>query len=303
MRWKEVFGKDWVLKVLSIAFAILLWFFVVGEEKAEVGLSIPLEIVNVPPNLVIANDLPTAIEARVYGPRSMIRAVATQRLSRVIDLRDAGPGEITIRVRPESLPLPGGVRPVRIQPSQLVILLEPLVRKGLPVKAVLTGKVSADYEISHVTVDPPVITLAGPSSEIQGLKEINTLPVDLNGASATVIREVGLDPQGLHYTTEQTNEVIVTMHIKAKQGSRRLTHVPIHVEATREGVSWWPRVVTVTVEGPVDRLRQLEATDIVVRVAMKGLDPGTHKVKPSLEAPTDIRVEAVSPDMIRLTIP
>ncbi|RPI50266.1 MAG: YbbR-like domain-containing protein, partial [Deltaproteobacteria bacterium] len=84
MRRRGSIRKDWVIKVLSLGFALLLWFFVVGQEKAEVSVSIPLELVNIPAGLVIANDIPSNIDVKVYGPRSMIRAMTTKGILKVI---------------------------------------------------------------------------------------------------------------------------------------------------------------------------------------------------------------------------
>ncbi len=89
MRLQGLFLNNWVLKLLSLGFAVFLWFFVVGEEKAEVTITMPTEIVNLPKNLVVANDIPDMIYVRVLGPRSVIRDMVLQRLPKIIDLKNA----------------------------------------------------------------------------------------------------------------------------------------------------------------------------------------------------------------------
>ncbi len=303
MRMQDVMGKDWVLKLVSLGFAITLWFFVVGEEKAEVSLSIPIEIVNLPPNLVISNDIPPAIDVRVYGPRSMIKAIASQGLSRVIDLRGASAGHVTVQMTPDSLPLPGGLRVMRIQPSHIDIVLERLTRKTVPVRAVVEGKPNRDYQIKDIIIDPPAVTVEGPASEISRLQEIKTLPINLNGATDTVVREVSLDLQGLHSTVEGKGVVKVTVNITPTIVTKRITHIPVFVEASSPGVAWWPQVVSINLQGWVRLLRNIHPKDIKVVLSIEKLPPGVHQVVPRCVVPKGVKLLKVIPPEIKVEIP
>jgi YbbR domain-containing protein len=297
------FRKDWVLKSLSLGFALLLWFFVVGEEKAEVSVSIPLEIINIPADLVIANDIPFNVDVRVYGPRSMIRAMATKSVLRVIDLQDATPGKITVHISPDSLSLPGAIRALRIQPSNVEIVLEPLVLSDFPVKPVLKGTVAKYHKVLDTNVYPPRVVLSGPESVIKAMKEVRTFTVDIDGASDDITREVGLDLQGLHVSSEENATYKVTVRIVPAQGTRRITHIPVQIENNEVGVLWWPRIVSVTLRGPILDLREIKVTDIYVGISLKGLEPGIHSVEPGCIVPEGFTLMEITPRNIKVNIP
>ncbi len=303
MRRQDTSQKDWLLKLLSLAFAITLWFFVVGEEKAEISLSIPLEIVNLPAGLTIANDIPPSIDVRVYGPRSMIKAVASQGLSRVIDLRGASAGHLTVQITPESLPFPSGLRVMRIQPSHLDIILEALTKKNVPVKAVLEGRPDRDFVIRNVVLDPGIVTLEGPKSEVSKLKDIRTLPINLNGASKNFTKSVGLDLQGLHVTVEGKSMVDVTVNLTHALTTKKITHIPVQVETTRPGISWWPQVVSMELRGWTRILRNIQPEDIKVIVPTRDLSPGLHRVTPKYQVPKGLTPIRTIPRRIRVKIP
>ncbi len=303
MHWQVFFRKNWVLKLISLAFALLLWFFVVGEEKAEISISLPLELVNIPSGLVIANDIPSSINVRVYGPRSMIRALAVQGILKVIDLRDTAPGNITVHITPNSLPLPAGVRAMRIEPSNIEIVLEPLLRSNFLVKPVFTGSVARGYKILKVDVHPSRVILSGPEKEIKSLEEIKTLPVDLSGASGTIVREVGLDLQALHVVPGGDVESIkVTIYIMPIQGTRRITHIPVTLKETGANISWWPKIVSVKLLGPTIKLKKVKTTDIETKISVKGLQRGTYWVKPECSIPPGFTLLKVIPKKIRVTV-
>ncbi len=298
-----IFRKDWALKLFSLGFGLFLWFFVVGEEKAEVSISVPLELVNVPSGLVIANDIPSAIDIRVYGPRSMVRSLAVQNILRVIDLRDATPGGMTVHITPDSLSLPRGVRPMRIQPGSVEIELEPLVYGDLPVKPVFSGAASKDYEVVRTEVNPSRVVLAGPSSEIESLEYVKTVPVSLNGATDNVTRKVGLDIEGLHVMSENMGTFQVTAYVTPVQMTRRITHVPVQLETTMVNVSWWPKIVGVVIQGTVADLRDVKVSDIDVRISASGLEPGIHSVEPRCTVPEKVFLLSVIPNEVRVTVP
>ena len=70
--------RNFFFKILALVLAVILWFLVVGEERAEVGLTIPLELVNMPRDLIVVNNLTQGIDIRVNGPRSLIRSLSTR---------------------------------------------------------------------------------------------------------------------------------------------------------------------------------------------------------------------------------
>ena len=303
MHRRGFFRKDWVLKSLSLGFALLLWFFVVGEEKAEVSISIPLELVNIPAGLVIANDIPSDVDVRIYGPRSMIRAMATKGVLRVIDLKDAKPGKITVHISPNSLSLPGAVRALRTQPSNVEIVLEPLVLSDFLVKPVLKGKVAKYHKVLSTDVYPPRVVLSGPESVIKAMKDVRTFTVDVDGASDDITREVGLDLQGLHVSSEENATYRVTVRIVPAQGTRRITHIPVHIENNEAGASWWPRIVSVTLRGPILDLREIKVTDIYVGISIKGLEPGIFSLEPECIVPEGFTLMEITPRNIKVNIP
>ncbi|NDY42839.1 hypothetical protein G3N55_08280 [Dissulfurirhabdus thermomarina] len=295
--------KNWTLKLIALVFAVLMWAYVSTEQQAEIGLSIPLEIVNVPKGYTIANDLPASIDIRVAGPRSIIKNLPYQRLSKVIDLSDARPGKGIVHVTAEGLSLPGGVRPVRITPSDIEIVLERLARKSVPVKAVVQGKVAPTAKIYDVTVDPPVVVLSGPESELRTIKEIATAPVDVSGADADVIRTVPLDVSGIRSTPEGSSQVKVTVKVGPVLGTKRVGDIPVRLQGEAAGASWWPKVVTVTAEGPLTQVRGLGPKDFSILVPAGGLAPGVHEVRPRWSAPDNITLRSITPEFIKVTIP
>ncbi len=293
--------KNLGLKILSLAFAIMLWFFVVGEEKAEITISLPVELVNIPSNLVVANDVPSYIDVRVYGPRSLIRAVATQGISRVIDLKGAVPGKFLVHITPDSIPLPAGIRVMRINPQNIEIELDHLLRKRVLVHPVVDGKPNEYFKIINIMVDPSEVLLIGPEKELMRLKKIDTLPIDIKGATSTIERTVALDLGKIHASPVDTSSVKIIVNIGPVQGERRITHIPV-IHRGPKNFKFWPKVVSAVLEGPKIGLKQLEPRDILVEIDSRTLEPGKHKVAPVVTIPDGFKLKRIIPETITVTV-
>ena len=156
--------KNWALMLLSFFFALFLWYFVVGEDKVDMNVTIPVEIVNLPRDLVISNQFKKQLEVTISGQRSLIRALTEQHISRSIDLSDATPGTVVKQNQPDSIKLPRGLSILRIQPPTLTLLLDQLIQKELSIKPILVGKVDKDYMLGSVIPDPPTLEISGPQA-------------------------------------------------------------------------------------------------------------------------------------------
>jgi len=300
VKWRDIFRSDWFLKLISLAFAILLWFLVGGEEMVQVTISVPLEITNVPSELVIANDVPPALAVKVYGPRSLINTVTKQRISKVIDLKGAHAGRLTVDITPSRLSLPAGVTAMKVEPVSVTIVLDRRLTRVVPVKAILTGEVENDYELNKVMVDPEQVSISGPESEVAGIREIETYPIELGRATRSFTREIGLNLLGLHITVD--GDAIVRVHVEVRplEGTMRFQHVKVISDHKTGKVIWWPTEITVILEGPKPLLKSITSRDIVVKIP-RDLKLGKQWLAPDVSVPPGLIVKKTIPDTVRIT--
>jgi YbbR domain-containing protein len=206
--------KNLFYKLLSLLLAVLLWFLVVGEERAEVGLTIPLELVNIPRNLIVVNNITQGIDIRVNGPRSLVRSLTARSLSKSLDLSNARAGTITFPISAEGIKLPRGVTITRIHPPQVVVVLQKLGQKRVAVKPRLTGKLPPGFEIASVQTKPEELEVAGPEEVMGGVETLFTKPIDLSGVRGDLVQEIGVDLRSLQIHALRQGTVEVEIKIK-----------------------------------------------------------------------------------------
>ena len=61
----ELLSKNWSLKLLALAIALAMWLFVAGQEKSEISLRVPVEITNIPVDLLVVDDVVGDVDVRL----------------------------------------------------------------------------------------------------------------------------------------------------------------------------------------------------------------------------------------------
>src|SRR5210317_1929815 len=105
--------ENLLLKVLAFVFALILWFFVMGEQKLEKGYPAPLELRNVPKGLIVTSEVPSLIDVRISGPRTVLLNLSPSDLDVNVDLKGLAPGVTSFKRLDEQLRLPRSLKTTR----------------------------------------------------------------------------------------------------------------------------------------------------------------------------------------------
>ena len=301
--------KNWVLKLLSLSFALFLWYFVVGEDKVDMNVTLPVEIVNLPRDLIISNQFKKQLEVTISGQRSLIRGMAEQHISRSIDLSKATPGTVVLQNDPGSISLPRGLSILRVQPPTLTLLLDRLIQKELAIKPELVGKVHKDFRLDSVTVEPLTLNISGPQSILDQEKNLSTAPIDINGLNQSAVKQVSLDLK--HEISDLIGEPVVAVRLNVSELKKELEFADIQIDfehdkgkQTETIYRLLPPTVNITAEIPQGMLRDPDGLRSLfqAKIIPETLKPGSLKLKVLVEAPAHIKIISVSPDTVTLAI-
>ncbi len=219
--------KNWVLKLISFFFALFLWYFVAGEDKVDMNVSIPVEIVNLPRDMVISSQFKKQLEVTVSGQRSLIRSLSTQHISRTLDLSDTKPGKVVFENTADTIPFPWGISVLRLQPNQITLLIDRLIEKNLTIKPIVTGSLPEGYELISIFLEPETITITGSKTILEEVESLNTNVINIEDIKELTVKQVSLNLTPA--ITDLIGETVVSAHIviKEKRIKRDISKIPL----------------------------------------------------------------------------
>lgn len=213
--------ENWLLKLVSLGFALVLWFFIMGERRLEVGFAVPLELKQVPEGMMVANEVPTLVDVRLSGPRTLLMNLGPKDISISVDLSDLKPGVASFRRLDDKLKIPTGVKVTRLSPSFVDVKLERIVTKSVPVRAVLSGRPGPGVRIAAIAVEPSQVQVEGAEGELQELSEVLTDAIGIDGLSSDQSLTVPINYRGKYAQLKHDHSVEVRIKVETATGPRK----------------------------------------------------------------------------------
>jgi len=169
-------------KVVSVAFAIALWWTISHDPKpAVVELAIPIEFQHVPTDLEISSlNIPEA-QVRVRGPERVVHELRARDLHVEVNLADAKPGERTFDLTSQQVRLPQELQVMQIVPSQVRLTFDRSATRSVEVRPRVIGSFASGYRMAQVVADPSKVTISGPQQRVEAVEAATTDPVDATG--------------------------------------------------------------------------------------------------------------------------
>jgi len=208
-------SENWILKLLSLIFALVLWFFVMGERRQEIGFSVPLKLENIPQTLMVANEVPNLVDVRISGPRTLLMNLSPQDISISVDLKDLKPGLTSFKRLDEKLNIPSALKVTRLSPSFVDVKLERIKEKQVPVVISVEGEPAAGFRLVETKLSPAKVVVVGAEGELKDIREVPTEAVSLTDVTESFSLMVPLNFQGKYSRLKEQEAIEVQVTIEA----------------------------------------------------------------------------------------
>lgn len=287
-------------KIISVAVAIVLWVVVFYSRIVEVTKDVPLEI-NTPADIVTANEVPDRISFKLSGPKAFLRAVLDRKEDPIrVNLAGTKPGLVTYRFFSDNIRLPIGVKVLSINPTAILIKLEYMKRRDVPVKPVLRGTPPDGYKITKMEIEPDVVRIKGAESRVDSVTEIMTTPIDVTGLRQSTEHEIGLDlsKYGLQIDGPLPR---VIMEVEPISANFRIKNVDIRVISPYK-VRLEEKTVTVLVRADPQDLKSVDRTRVYATVDLTGKPKGKYNESVKVSLPDEVGLVKVIPDHVNITL-
>lgn len=272
--------KNWLLKLVSLTLAIMLWYFIVGEDQVDMNIRVPIEILNLPPNLTISNQPKKDIEVAVRGPKSMMQDLRNRNITRPVDLSGAQPGTIIIKNDESSIPLPRGISVQRVQPTNITLILDELVQKRFPIVPVTQGAPAEGFVLEKIYLDPDHLSISGPQSILNKTNNLKTYVIDLDNLNHSTVLQVHLNLEPEFYDLIGETVVTARLEVREKMVERSVSNIPVNVRDTNGPVTVEPNTISVQARIPEKLIRETPEPAMLFRASVSPHNVESRKKLP-----------------------
>jgi YbbR domain-containing protein len=292
------------LKALSVAIAVLLWLTLSGEQIVERGIRVPLEVQNLPGDLLLVEDPPEFVEVRVRGASGALGRMGPGDLAAVIDVSSVKPGRRLFHLTTEQIRVPVGVEVTHASPPTIPLAFERAGSRELPVLPSVEGEPAPGYVVGRASSDPPTVMVVGPESRLAGLTAAITEPVVVDGASSNREETVTVGVLDTSVRLETPQSVRVVVEIMPAPIEQTTEGVPVRLRGASASVTARvrPQVVAVRVRGSREALSRLPVETVVAFVDLSGLGPGRYSLPVQVEPSRTFGVAGVEPALVQVDV-
>ena len=279
---RSVVTENLNLKLLSLAFALVIYSLVHGSQEAQRPMLLSVVALTPPDssNRVLTTPIPAQVRVTYRGPRAMLDELHTDDVGNVqLDLR--GGNETRIQLDASTIPVPPGLRVEQACFSlgdrclpEIPLVWEDLIVRDVRVEVGVVGTAAPGFMVKVApTSDPAVVRAHGPKSEVLVLQRARADAFDVTGLTeGKYTRQLAIDrPVGR--VTFDVPSVAATVEIGREVTERPFTKIPVAILG-RTGGKAQPSEVDVRLSCPSEVVRALRPEQVVPRVQI--LSPTEH---------------------------
>ncbi len=295
--------NNWQYRALALLLALSCWYVVSGQEKVETWLEVPLEFVNLPPQMEITSGLVSKLQVRIRGTSNQVRSLNVGRLAYKLDLGKIQVGPNVIPLVPESMTITSAVEVVEISPTRLELVADVMVSKSVPVHLDWEGLPGDDVQFKNATIFPDHVIITGFASALETVDSISTVRVQIPAegslsasgrARLLMPKDVRTPVSSISYELEFgliTQEIWVKMNLEP-------------VEYSTFTYAFEPKFVRTRLEMPVRLLKDKDWRETLHMSIDPGSNPaiGQSVVRPTPRFPEGVRILESKPEEIEVFV-
>jgi hypothetical protein len=250
------------IKIGAILIALFLWFHAVTEQEYEVRREVPVQVIGIPGDLILAQPIPENASIRLRGKGKQLIIPYFSPIRVLVPAAGAEKGPLSVPLSGENVDVAhgnGAALTDIISPRRIELSFDSLVRKRVPVRSRITLEPLEGYvQVGSITFSPDSVLVAGPAQFVNSITSVQTESLSYSGVKKPITDQVPLvDPEGFNVTCiphqiEAGSQVQRLVQRTVEDIPVTLTNIPRGLSARLE-----PGTLSVTISGGEEYLNTL----------------------------------------------
>ena len=298
---------NWPVKIISVAAAVLLFFFYRVSSLEERFFNVPL-VVQFHENYTSAESYPETVRVIIKGRDEDIKLILEDEIQAFVDyseFEEDGLFRQPVQIRKKGFAMQIKPLDIRVEPRELKLLLESLMVKSLTVVPTVIGYPEKGYELIQHFITPSSVEVYGSRSKIENLKEIHTEDIDISSRIEDFSTRVRLKKTDPSISFSGGDIVEFSASIKEVLVVRTMSGVDVITLDLDNGlqIGGFQGIYTMEIQGKMLELEKYIPGDFRFTVDCSTLiKPGSYNLPVIPDVPVGILVLNYEPKEIRVEI-
>ncbi len=310
MNTKNLIDKitdNWVVKILCVAAAILVYVFHQIAVLDRKSFTVPLEVYS-DGLLVSGTEIPGYVKVSVRCGSDSIGAVTSQGFKAVLNLNyytDSGEYDVPVTVSISEDMMMIDPLEVSVKPEYVSLSLDEKIEKYVDVQPSVSGEVSHGYVIRNIEVVPSSVKITGPKSIVEKTNHIYSGKVNVKGAATGFSTDVGLDNINRLVETHEEGKFKVTVSVEPAPIEKTFKSVVpsvVGLDGRFVNMTEIP-AIDFTLAGTVPVMEEFSLTEESVFFDLSAVsEPGQYELPVLFSLPLNVSVKEKSYESQTLTV-
>jgi uncharacterized protein (TIGR00159 family) len=161
---------------ISILLAVCIFWGLITTRQGQITtVTAPVQLHSIPEGIVLLRTTPEDVTVQIKAMSSLVPPPSKLDLTVDIDASGVTEGTTSIRVNQANINTPSGMIITSVSPSSIRVSAEKKLRKRVPVKATLKGKLTS---ARSVTCEPASVEIEGPATQVSHIESVATEEID-----------------------------------------------------------------------------------------------------------------------------
>ncbi len=178
--WQRLFS-NLLPKVAFLLLVTAFWALVTSRQGQIATVNVPVRFHGVDKSLLVVHTQPEELELQLKMISSLAPPPGKLDIVADIDLSELREGQSVVRVKSADVALPPGMVIASISPPSVKIVAEKKIRKKVPVKVVLRGRLPKWAKGYQVVSNPSFVEVEGAAGQVARIDQVVTEEIDAAG--------------------------------------------------------------------------------------------------------------------------
>jgi YbbR domain-containing protein len=290
--------------IISFLLSIMLFYYIANISVQSLLMVGDLQYRMSSKDLYIIDKKPVKVRVTLRGAEDNLKLVNEDLIRPYIKIDADKPGYYTYKISLDESYLPSNIKVSKIEPSNIKIQIDKIIRKKIDLEPNVTGTPANGYITGSIKfTNNSAVIVEGPYSVLSNIEKLKTKEVSIDGLNFPYVTKVELENEDIKIVSPASIQIIID--IRPASLEKEITNIPILLANKNEKFDYKLSVpmFNATVFIPFNTNLNISSSDLVFIIDCSYFhSTGIYVIKIIPKIYDNLFISIIKPEFVQLEI-